>query len=112
MSKLSSILAVSDGWDLSTSKAADRNAVANYAAWSATVPAQRLDDAEPMLTDEGHIRVEWTRGDNAFTAEIGPSSMWLCILAKDAANDADLETVFDPTALNRFFTAGILPIAQ
>lgn len=109
VAKLAEILRAEQGWDLPNSQPADRTAVANYTSWLSDLAVSKHRDAEPMLTDEGHIRLEWRRGDNEFTAEIGPARMWLCILAADPAHDRDVDVAFDAEVLRRFFTAGIWP---
>ncbi|TWS25397.1 hypothetical protein FK268_09415 [Tsukamurella sputi] len=112
MAKIAAILRAREGWDTPASLPADRDAVANFTAWFSTVRADRQSDAEPMLTDEGNIRLEWDLGQHECTAEIGADTMWLCLLAPDPIDDADREVAFDAITLTRFFYSGILPSAK
>lgn len=106
MSKLAAILHAPAGWDHPESQPADRSAVAHYLAWAATIPADRAVDAEPMLTDEGHIRMEWERGGCDHTVEIGATTLWMHCMAPDPADDRDAEVEFDRSVLDTFFTSG------
>jgi hypothetical protein len=97
------------GWDYPESNPMSRGAEANYLEWLSTVPADRMDDAEPMLTDEGHIRLEWRSDGYDRIAEIGAASLYLALLAPDRADDDALElNVFDQLALDRFFVRGAI----
>jgi hypothetical protein len=97
------------GWDHPDSQPLDRRAEANYLDWLPRVPASRMDDAEPMLTDDGHIRLEWRRDGYVRIAEIGPDSLYLAALASNRAND-DAEDFdrYDSKALHRFFVEGVI----
>lgn len=109
VAKLAMILQAKEGWDAEHSQPASRVAVANYLDWLPSVSARRLADAEPMLTDEGFIRMEWSREGHDYTAEIGPESLWLCVLSSDDS-DADDDSVeldhYDKSALTAFFEVG------
>jgi hypothetical protein len=98
-----------EGWDYPDSQPMDRGAEANYLEWLPTVSEDRMHDAEPMLTDEGHIRLEWRRDGYVRIAEIGPAQMYLAVLAPDRANDdAEEFDSYDPDALTRFFREGLI----
>lgn len=112
MAKLAAILRATEGWDAPWSQPADRDAVANYSAWFSTVAPGRELDAEPMLTDEGNVRLEWDRDGYDYTAEIGSASMWLCVLAPRASDDAEVDVAFDEAVLSRFFHDGVLPVGD
>lgn len=110
MAKLAAILRAEEGWDAPWSQPADRVAVANYSEWFSTVPAGRELDAEPMLTDEGNVRLEWFHpSGRRRIAEIGASYMYLAELAARFENSeaVELET-FDAAALTKFFLHGAL----
>jgi hypothetical protein len=97
------------GWDFPDSQPMDRIVEANYLDWLSQVPPDRMNDAEPMLTDEGHIRLEWRRDGYKRIAEIGPNSLFLVSLAPDRADDDSEEiNAYDAEALSRFFIEGIL----
>ncbi|WP_370501159.1 hypothetical protein NWT09_13180 [Mycolicibacterium sp. jd] len=109
MRKLAMLARLQHGWDRDDSQAMDRGAEANYLDWLATVRADRMDDAEPMLTDEGHIRLEWRRDGHVYIAEIGGQSLYLALLAPDRADDDAVELGgFDRDALDRFFARGAI----
>ena len=94
--KLAMLARLKQGWDYPESTPMSRGAEANYLEWLSTVPADRMDDAEPMLTDEGHIRLEWRSDGYVRIAEIGAASLYLALLAPDRADDDALELdVFD-----------------
>ncbi|MFV8310321.1 hypothetical protein [Mycobacteroides chelonae] len=62
-----------------------------------------------MLTDDGFVRMEWSRGDTDFTAEIGPDSLWFCVLGSDPNTDDSIELAhFDRFRLETFFNLGKL----
>ncbi|AMU39229.1 hypothetical protein A3N99_02750 [Mycobacteroides abscessus] len=93
--KLAQILDSPEGWDADHSQPADRAAVANYRDFVRTVPELRMADAEPMLTDEGHIRMEWHRDGIDCIAEIGPNSLWLCSLGASPSGTDDHHVALD-----------------
>lgn len=111
MTKLAAILTAPDGWDYDSSRAADRGAVANYMAWSSHVPPDRLRDAEPMLTDDGNIRLEWKPNPNSHRriAEIGSNSLYLIALAElfEDVRSTEIDH-FDEAALDNFFLHGVI----
>lgn len=111
MAKLALILNAKQGWDAEHSRPADRTAVGHYLRFVATVATLRLVDAEPILTDEGFIRLEWEREGIDHVAEIGPDSLWLCSLgASPTGKDDDSVEVdhYDEGRLTKFFTTGVL----
>jgi hypothetical protein len=107
--KLAMLARLKQGWDYPDSKPMDRDAQANYLEWLPSVPDDRMTDAEPLLTDEGHIRMEWRRDGYARIAEIGPSSLYLAVITPNRV-DSDAEELdhFDADVLNRFFASGVL----
>lgn len=107
--KYATLARLQEGWDYSDSQPLNREAGENYLEWLATIADNRMDDAEPMLTDEGNIRIEWRRNGHARIAEIGPDSLYLAALAPDRAHDdAEEYATFDLTALDRFFKDDII----
>jgi hypothetical protein len=73
------------------------------------MPADRFRDAEPTLTDEGRIRMEWDREGYSYIAEIGQSDLYLCALAPLPESDDDLELErYDGARLLAFFVDGQL----
>lgn len=107
-SKLAMLGKLRPGWNRADAEPLHPQAEANYAAWVATIPADRASDAEPMLTDEGYIRLEWDSDGHSRIAEIGPVYLYLVDLAPEAKDDASLDLPFDEAALNRFFIDGRL----
>lgn len=111
MSKLALILEAEEGWDAEHSLPADRIAVAHYLEFLKSVAAARLADAEPILTDDGFIRMEWEREGIDYVAEIGPDSLWLCSLGVSASgsdDDAIELDLYDQSLLAQFFSSGAL----
>ena len=107
--KLAMLARLQRGWDCPDSEPLDRDAEANYLDWLPTVPADRMDDAEPMLTDEGHIRLEWRRDGYVRIAEIGARSLYLAVLAPNRADDdAEEFEEYNPEALDQFFLRGAI----
>ncbi|OBF17203.1 hypothetical protein A5725_24605 [Mycobacterium kubicae] len=107
--KLSTLARLQKGWDFPESEPLQREAGANYLEWLADVPIDRMADAEPMLTDEGSIRLEWRRDGYVRIAEIGPKSLYLAVLSPDGVNDdAEELNAFDRSALSRLFFDGII----
>ncbi len=107
--KLAMLARLQKGWDYPESQPLNRAAEANYLDWLTTIPSDRMDDAEPMLTDDGNIRLEWRRDGYVRIAEIGSDSLYLAVLAPHPANDeaADFDR-YDSNALNRFFQEGVI----
>jgi hypothetical protein len=107
--KLAMLARLQKGWDYPDSEPLDRDAEANYLEWVSHVPAHRMADAEPMLTDDGHIRLEWRRNGCKRIAEIGANSLYLASLTPDRQNDdAEEFDRYDERALTRFFASGRL----
>lgn len=107
--KLAVLARLEQGWDYPESQPMDRAAEAHFLDWLASVPSERMVDAEPMLTDEGHIRLEWRTNDCTRIAEIGPDSLYLACLAGNREDDDSHEfRPYDPEPLRRFFIEGVL----
>lgn len=107
--KLAMLARLPLGWDYATSKPMNPLAEANYLEWLSGIPADRLGDAEPMLTDDGFIRLEWRRDGYARIAEIGPASLFMASLTPNPQDDVAVEVDrFDSTALSRFFALGVI----
>lgn len=107
--KLAMLARLQEGWDYPESQPLSRAAEANYLEWLAGVAPDRMDDAEPMLTDEGHIRLEWRRDGYVRIAEIGPDSLYLAALAPDRGDDdAEEFETYELDVLNRFFLEGVI----
>jgi hypothetical protein len=107
--KLAVLGRLQTGWDYPESQPLNRGAEANYLEWLSIVSADRMDDAEPMLTDDGNIRLEWRRDGYVRIAEIGSDSLYLAVLAPDRSNDdAEEFDRFDAEALDRFFVDGVI----
>ncbi|AXN43405.1 hypothetical protein MM1218R_01457 [Mycobacterium marinum] len=107
--KLAMLARLQKGWDYPESQPLERGAQANYLDWVAMVPLDRMADAEPMLTDDGNIRLEWRREGYARIAEIGPDSLYLAVLAPDSEDDdAEEYSRCDLDALTRFFLDGAI----
>lgn len=107
--KLAMLARLQHGWDRDDSQSMDRGAEANFLDWLATVRPDRMVDAEPMLTDEGHIRLEWRRDGYVHIAEIGARSLYLALLAPNRVDDDAVELDnFDRVALDRFFAGGTI----
>jgi hypothetical protein len=106
--KLAMLARLQKGWDFPESQPLNRGAEANFLDWLATVPDERMDDAEPMLTDDGSIRLEWRREGYVRIAEIGSDTLYLAVLAPDHADDDAEESRWDLNALARFFMTGAI----
>lgn len=106
--KLAAILEAQEGWDSDSSQPVNRQALANYLRWLADAPSDRAADLEPMLTDEGLIRLEWERAGVDHTVEIGPELLWMNVLSDQPEDDACVEFKFSVNALDRFFRFGEL----
>ncbi|BBY36305.1 hypothetical protein MMAN_04390 [Mycobacterium mantenii] len=107
--KLAMLSRFQEGWDYAHSQPLQAGAQANYLEWLATVSPDRMGDAEPMLTDEGHIRLEWRQNGYTSIAEIGADSLYLAVLAPVRSDDdAEEYESFEQDALDRFFRNGIL----
>ncbi|MGV0768701.1 hypothetical protein [Mycobacterium syngnathidarum] len=109
MRKLAVLARLETGWDYPGSQPMSKQAEAHFLEWVSTVPDDRMDDAEPMLTDDGCIRLEWQQDGYRRIAEIGPDSLYLAALAPDRRNDdAEEFDQYDSAALSQFFLRGIL----
>lgn len=107
MRKLKHLQSLQLGWDYPDSQPLDPIAEDNYRRWIAYVPEDRLADAEPMLTDDGFIRIEWRQDGCKRLAEIGPDSLFLCSLSPGAPQSEEFDH-YDQAALDRFFTSGVI----
>lgn len=107
--KLALILDAQEGWDSDSSQPVNRQALANYLRWAADAPSDRAADLEPLLTDEGFIRLEWERAGVDHTVEIGPELLWMNILSDRFEDCAFSEVKFSAHTLDRFFRFGVLP---
>lgn len=111
VSQIAVLLRAEDGWDAEHSQPLNRIALANYLQWFAGIPDGREFDAYPMITDTGHIRLEWTGAMGDCVAEIGPNSLWFCSLGPSASGDQDTDVEidsFDECRLTEFFEHGTL----
>lgn len=107
--KLAMLARLQNGWDYPDSQPLSQGAHANYLDWLPVVPLHRMGDAEPLLTDDGNIRLEWRHDGYVRIAEIGPDSLYLAVLAPDSANDDAKEfDRCDLDALSRFFIEGVI----
>ena len=108
MRKLAMLARLEKGWDYPDSQPMDPGAQANYLDWVTTIAVARMDDADPSLTDDGSIRLEWRAGSDYRIAEIGRDSLYLCNLAADRNDDSVELDAFDPARLTKFFEDGAL----
>ena len=82
-------------------------AAANYLQWLSAIPSSRMRDAEPTLTDEGYIRMEWQWHGAHCIAELGNSYLYLYKIADNRDDDESIELdTFDRQVLNVFFARG------
>lgn len=105
--KLAQLARLQHGWDYPSSQPMNTAAEAHFLQWVSTVPDERMNDAEPMLTDEGHIRLEWRNNGYVRIAEIGPDSLYLALLTPNhASDDAEEFEPYHQEILDRFFLEG------
>lgn len=105
--KLARLARLQHGWDYPSSQPMDSAAEAHFLQWVSTVPDERMNDAEPMLTDEGHIRLEWRNDGYVRIAEIGPDSLYLALLTPNhTSDDAEEFEPYHQEILDRFFLEG------
>ncbi|MCV7385378.1 hypothetical protein [Mycolicibacter longobardus] len=110
MSRLDSLLSLTDGWDGPGSISVSKQALTNYTHFIDLLgPRVRLD-AEPMATPNGGIRMEWDRGENSYVAEIeGNGGMFLCKLGSSPIDDREIELPYtDFDLLIQFFEVGTI----
>lgn len=109
LAKLAMLCLAEEGWDTDSSQPAHRRAIAGYlesGLWAAA------GDGEPMLTDEGEIRLEWERGEDDHTVEIGSIGMYLARL-RDSLEDSDCTApLFDADALIDFAASDVMPAQE
>ena len=110
MARLEDLRKAQLGWDNPNSQPLHPEAEENYLQFLVGIDESQSRDAEPMLTDEGFIRMEWRRDDHCFVAEIGPEYLYLCHLTPSHLDDSSWEGVFDIGKLNEFFNNGELPL--
>lgn len=109
MAKLEMLQSLGPGWDGPGSRPLDAVSSRQYLDFLSKVVPARAHDAEPLLTDEGLIRLEWRSDGFAYSAEIGPDSLYMCALAPRSTDDDDEELDhYDPDRLLRFFENGEL----
>lgn len=109
MDKLALLRSLSDGWDGPGSVALDPDSAKNFEDLIDRIDADRYQDAEPVLTDQGLIRLEWSVSDYAYSAEIGGSTLYMCALAPSPDEDDDVELpTYDRDRLLNFFQTGKL----
>ncbi|MBM4516555.1 hypothetical protein GS532_17645 [Rhodococcus hoagii] len=109
LSKLSALAALAAGWDGPDSQPLSDASASHFEEFLTRVAGGRSSDAEPMLTDEGFIRLEWRSAGYSYAAELGADSLYMCALAPSSADDADVELdTFDLERLVHFFESGDL----
>jgi hypothetical protein len=109
MAKLEMLRSLGPGWDGPGSLPLDDSSSRQYLEFLSKVMDTRTNDAEPLLTDEGLIRLEWRSNGFSYSAEIGPDSLYMCALAPRATDDDDEElNHYDLDRLLRFFERGEL----
>lgn len=109
MAKLEMLQSLGPGWDGPGSRPLDGISSRQYRDFLSKVADTRANDAEPLLTDEGLIRLEWRSNGFSYSAEIGPDTLYMCALAPRSTDDDDEELdYYDPDRLLRFFERGEL----
>lgn len=110
MSRLDSLLALTDGWDGPGSISVSQQALINYTQFIELLGPRLRIEAEPMATPKGGIRMEWDRGENSYVAEIeGNGGMFLCKLGASPLDDSEIELPYtDFSLLVQFFEAGTI----
>lgn len=107
--RLDSLASLKDGWNGLGSRSLDAASATYFREFVNAVTPSRMPDAYPILTDEGYVRLEWEAEGHSYSAEIGPSSLYMCDLAPDPSLDADIELDhYDRDRLVEFFLRGFM----
>jgi hypothetical protein len=110
VAQLRSLRALPDGWDGPSSWAIRDAPVRSYVALIQKLGQDLLQEAEPMATPDGGLRMEWERGPYSYVAELqGDGGMYLCVLGPTASEDHDAEfAAAEVSKLVRFFEDGTI----
>lgn len=105
--RLQTLTQLKAGWSGAESQPLNAASAEHFRAFLVHVPQARANDAYPVLTDEGYVRLEWQSHGHAYSAEIGPNSLYMCDLAPEAVDDSDVELDwYDQDRLVEFFLSG------